>query len=108
MDSKFERIKAPLKNVFKGAFALLSSRLAGPLGQLLSGGKHRVSAAHIVLCALFVVNAASVLVIGHRLAPLFRHGVGVGDGGQQASGVGVDGVGKNLVCGARLDRKSVV
>ena len=54
--------------------------------------------------ALGVVDAGSGVVIRLCHAALLDHGVGQRDGGQQAAGVGVDGIFKNLFRGARLQQ----
>lgn len=44
-----------------------------------------------------VINATGGVVVGQRNAVLFHHGIGVGDGGQQALGVRMNRVGENLL-----------
>ena len=72
------------------------------------GSQHLVGTLQRVQGAGVVVDAGGGVVVGFRDAVALYSRVGAGDGGHEAAGVGVDGVGENLFRGAGFQQVAQV
>ena len=88
-----------------GALHLLGGYgLPAPLGKLCVCALDVVAARNMVAGTQAVIDAGGGVIVGLGHAALFHNGVGQRDGRQQAPGVGVDGMLKDLLGGAGLQQ----